>query len=154
MGTSFRSWSYWYFHLPNFVLAALMYTLLGRVLLGLFVDPDFEELHLALLLPHHRSGRRAGCAGHAEGGGARRAVAVRLRLAVLAARGAATTCCWSLGAARVGVSRSMDRNFYYIGIAFFGMINGMFNQLWLIFALIYVQAPGGPAAVRQRRRSR
>ncbi len=31
---------YWYFHLPNFVLAVLMYTLLGRVLLGLFVDPD------------------------------------------------------------------------------------------------------------------
>jgi YggT family protein len=32
--------SYWYYHLPNFVLAALMYTLLGRVLLGLFLDPD------------------------------------------------------------------------------------------------------------------
>jgi len=31
---------YWYFHLPNFVLAAAMYTLLGRVLLSLFVDPD------------------------------------------------------------------------------------------------------------------
>ena len=29
---------YWYYHLPNFVLAALMYTLLGRVLLSLFVD--------------------------------------------------------------------------------------------------------------------
>ena len=29
----------------------------------------------------------------------------------------------------------MDRNFYYIGIAFFGMINGLFNQLWLLFAL-------------------
>jgi YggT family protein len=29
----------WYFHLPNFVLAALMYTLLGRVLLGLIVQP-------------------------------------------------------------------------------------------------------------------
>jgi YggT family protein len=32
--------SLWYFHLPNFVLAALMYTLLGRALLGLFVEPD------------------------------------------------------------------------------------------------------------------
>jgi uncharacterized protein YggT (Ycf19 family) len=32
--------SYWYFHLPNFVLAALMYTLLGRALLSLFLDPD------------------------------------------------------------------------------------------------------------------
>ena len=34
----------------------------------------------------------------------------------------------------------MDRNFYYIGIAFFGMINGLFNQLWLLFALIHVQS--------------
>ena len=33
----------------------------------------------------------------------------------------------------------MDRNYYYIGIAFFGMINGLFNQLWLLFALIHVQ---------------
>jgi YGGT family len=32
--------TYWYFHLPNFVLAALMYTLLGRALLGLIVGPD------------------------------------------------------------------------------------------------------------------
>jgi uncharacterized protein YggT (Ycf19 family) len=32
--------SYWYFHLPNFVLAALMYTLLGRVLLSLFLDTE------------------------------------------------------------------------------------------------------------------
>lgn len=32
--------SYWYYHLPNFVLAALLYTLLGRVLLSLFVAPD------------------------------------------------------------------------------------------------------------------
>src|SRR5204862_3858872 len=32
--------SYWYYHLPNFVLAAMMYTLLGRVLLSLFVEPE------------------------------------------------------------------------------------------------------------------
>jgi hypothetical protein len=32
--------THWYFHLPNFVLAALMYTLLGRALLGLIVAPD------------------------------------------------------------------------------------------------------------------
>ena len=30
----------------------------------------------------------------------------------------------------------MERNWYYIGIAFFGMINGLFNQFWLLFALI------------------
>ena len=33
----------------------------------------------------------------------------------------------------------MNRNHYFIGIAFFGMINGLFNQLWLLFALIHVQ---------------
>ena len=32
--------AHWYFHLPNFILAALMYTLLGRALLGLIVGPD------------------------------------------------------------------------------------------------------------------
>ena len=32
-----------------------------------------------------------------------------------------------------------ERNFYFIGIAFFGMINGIFNQIALIFALIHVQ---------------
>ena len=32
--------SFWYYHIPNFVLAALMYTLLGRVVLGLIVDAD------------------------------------------------------------------------------------------------------------------
>lgn len=32
--------SYWYYHLPNFLLAALMYTLLGRVVLALIFDPD------------------------------------------------------------------------------------------------------------------
>ncbi len=33
-------WTYWYFQLPNFVLAALMYTLIGRAILGLMVDAD------------------------------------------------------------------------------------------------------------------
>jgi hypothetical protein len=35
--------SHWYFHLPNFVLAALMYTLLGRTLLGLIVPSDSQN---------------------------------------------------------------------------------------------------------------
>ena len=39
MGPANQLIAYWYFHLPNFVLAALMYTLLGRALLGLMVDP-------------------------------------------------------------------------------------------------------------------
>jgi hypothetical protein len=38
----------------------------------------------------------------------------------------------------------MPREIYYIGIAFFGMINGLFNQLPLFFALIYVQSLAGP----------
>ena len=38
----------------------------------------------------------------------------------------------------------MSRNFYFIGIAFFGMINGIFNQLALVFALLYVQPLAGP----------
>ncbi len=33
----------------------------------------------------------------------------------------------------------MNRNIYYIGIAFFGMINGIFNQLALLFAVIHMQ---------------
>jgi hypothetical protein len=33
----------------------------------------------------------------------------------------------------------MDRNLYYVAIAFFGMINGLFNQGWLLFALLHVQ---------------
>jgi YggT family protein len=40
MGGSYPLLTFWYFHLPNFVLAALMYTLLGRALLGLIVAPD------------------------------------------------------------------------------------------------------------------
>lgn len=33
-------WHYWYFHLPNYLLAALLYTLLGRFVLGFMVPPD------------------------------------------------------------------------------------------------------------------
>lgn len=33
----------------------------------------------------------------------------------------------------------MDRNIYFVGIGFFGMINGLFNQLWVLFALLHVQ---------------
>ena len=42
-------WSYWYFHIPNFILAAVMYTLMGRLVLGLFVRRKLGQLHLALL---------------------------------------------------------------------------------------------------------
>lgn len=33
----------------------------------------------------------------------------------------------------------MNRNFFLIGIAFFGMVNGIFNQIAVLFALIHVQ---------------
>jgi hypothetical protein len=33
----------------------------------------------------------------------------------------------------------MDRQYYYIGIAFFGMINGLFNQVAVLFAIIHSQ---------------
>lgn len=39
--TSF--WSLWYFHLPNFILAVVMYTMLGRALLGLLVEPASQN---------------------------------------------------------------------------------------------------------------
>ena len=40
MGASYPFLTFWYFHIPNYVLAVLMYTLLGRALLGLIVEPD------------------------------------------------------------------------------------------------------------------
>lgn len=40
MDKTFALLPYWYYHLPNFALAVLMYTLLGRVVLGLVVQPD------------------------------------------------------------------------------------------------------------------
>ena len=33
----------------------------------------------------------------------------------------------------------MNRNLYYVAIAFFGMINGLFNQTWLLFAVFHAQ---------------
>jgi uncharacterized protein YggT (Ycf19 family) len=35
--------AHWYFHIPNFVLAAVMYTLMGRIALGLFVPADWDN---------------------------------------------------------------------------------------------------------------
>jgi hypothetical protein len=36
----------------------------------------------------------------------------------------------------------IERNWYYIGIAFFGMINGLFNQTCLLLALIPMNVIG------------
>jgi len=35
--------SAWYFHLPNYVLAAIIWTLIGRFGLSLFVPPDWDN---------------------------------------------------------------------------------------------------------------
>lgn len=43
METSNYILTYWYYAVPNFLLAAVMYTLLGRVLLSLFFDPDSKN---------------------------------------------------------------------------------------------------------------
>ena len=36
-------WSLWYFQLPNFALAMVMYTMLGRAVLGLFIEHDSKN---------------------------------------------------------------------------------------------------------------
>ena len=36
-------WTYWYFHIPNFILAAVMYTLIGRLVLGFFVPEEWDN---------------------------------------------------------------------------------------------------------------
>ncbi len=43
MTTGQSFFSFWYFHLPNFILAALMYTLLGRAVLRLFFEPESKN---------------------------------------------------------------------------------------------------------------
>jgi hypothetical protein len=41
--TSYPILGFWYYHLPNFILAAVMYTMLGRALLALFVVPESKN---------------------------------------------------------------------------------------------------------------
>jgi uncharacterized protein YggT (Ycf19 family) len=36
-------WQHWHYHLPNYVLAALFYTLVGRFLLSLIVPADTKN---------------------------------------------------------------------------------------------------------------
>ena len=36
-------WQHWYFHLPNYTLAVLVYTLLGRFVLSLLLSPDTKN---------------------------------------------------------------------------------------------------------------
>ena len=147
--------TYWYFHLPNFVLAALMYTLLGRALLGLIVEPDSQNYIWRFFCRFTDPVVRCGRAGHAEGGGSGHRLAVRRRLAVLAARRLSHPVHdVRPRAAERELRRAMDRNFYYVGIAFFGMINGLFNQALVPFAYLFAKVLAPGAAVRRRSRSR
>ena len=36
-------WQHWYFHLPNYALAVLVYTLFGRFVLSLLLSPDTKN---------------------------------------------------------------------------------------------------------------
>jgi hypothetical protein len=36
-------WAHWYFHIPNYILAALVYTMIGRLILGIFVPHDWDN---------------------------------------------------------------------------------------------------------------
>lgn len=40
MGSQDIWWSYWYFHLPNYLLSLVFYCLFGRLILGFFLPPD------------------------------------------------------------------------------------------------------------------
>ena len=44
----------------------------------------------------------------------------------------------------------MDRNFYYIGIAFFGMVNGLFNQALVPFAYLFAYLNSTRTVIPQR----
>ena len=36
-------WAYWYYHIPNYLLAALVYSMLARFALGMFVPSDWQN---------------------------------------------------------------------------------------------------------------
>ena len=139
--------TYWYFHLPNFILAALMYTLLGRVVLALYRLSRTPQTisgasfagspnrscpqSLTSLLRQQRpwsSGYSAwsGCSGCAS---------------------ALAQCVSDFGRSPKAQLTGMERNYYYVGIAFFGMINGLFNEDALIFTLIHMQILGPPCCL-------
>ena len=128
-----------------------MYTLLGRALLGLIVEPDSSNYIWRFFC--------------------RITDPVVALIALVTPKAAAPVVLWLFGVVwlfwlRVGLlylflllgavpkrraePTPWNRHWYYIGIAFFGMINGLFNQLWLLFALIHVQILCAGAAVRQR----
>ncbi len=131
--------TYWYFHLPNFVLAAVMYTLLGaslaRAVRGCrtrqITFGDFSAASPIRWSPRLRWSRRKPLRPSSSG---------------CSASSGCSGFEWSAVRIPAAGRRSpnrlkhvMNRNAYYIAIAFFGMINGIFNQTALLFALIHMQ---------------
>ena len=104
-----------------------MYTLLGRVLLGLFVDPNSQNYIWRFFC--------------------RLTDPVVAAVALVTPKAAPEVIIWLfgvvwlfwlrvgllnlflfIGALRAKLSSIMERHWYYIGIAFFGMVNGLFNR--------------------------
>jgi YggT family protein len=128
--------SHWYFHLPNFVLAALMYTLLGRALLGLMVAPDSSNYIWRFFC--------------------RITDPFVALIAVVTPKAAAPVVIWLFGVVwlfwlRVGllylfalsgathllVEEAMDRNYYIALLLRHGQ--WAFNQTWLPFAYLFAR---------------
>ena len=81
--------SYWYYYLPDYALAVLMYTVLGRAALSLFLDANSQNYIWRFFCNVTDPVVAAVGAGDAQGDRAHRPVALQLRLAVLAAPRAA-----------------------------------------------------------------
>lgn len=43
MQSSYPILTYWYYHVPNFILAAVMYTMLGRAFMALLVQSESKN---------------------------------------------------------------------------------------------------------------
>ncbi|MEZ5786758.1 MAG: hypothetical protein R3D62_09915 [Xanthobacteraceae bacterium] len=140
------------FQLPNFILASLMYTLLGRVLLGFIVAPDSKNYIWRFFCRVTTDPSLTLISYVTPNGGTVPVVLwlfgvvwlfwLRIRFAV---------CLRSFrGLFPHGLSCRMNRNAYLIAIAFFRHDQWpVQSQDWLLFALLHMQILAG-AAVRQR----
>jgi hypothetical protein len=119
--------TYWYFHLPNFVLAALMYTMLGRALLGLMVDADSPNYIWRFFC--------------------RITDPFIALVARVTPKATAPVVVWLFSFVWLFWLRvALHYTLLLLNLAprAAGMINGIFNQLALVFALLYVQPLAGP----------
>ena len=143
-------WSYWYFHIPNFILAAVMYTLLGRLVLGLFVPENWDNYiwrgFKAITDPFLRVVRIVTpCDPDPAGGdGFRRAVAHGLRIGYLVVADQSGRC-----ASPHRGAEAMDRN-TLVPVMAVAIVNGIFSPWVLMVFLLYpVWYPGWAPAYSQ-----